>query len=192
MVGCTQDESALFLIFTALPTQKDQHDEIIRREFGPLAERILANYPVVNEARVIREQLGHIMTDLVFGAQTRLIARAASSAGPKAYRYLFSRGTRLALMARGAHHGSEVPFVFGTDHPLWNWAAWDRELSEIIQRYWVNFAAMGDPNGAGLPTWPAYDRETEQTLELGDEIKVLRQYRHGPHDAIDEHLRSRR
>jgi para-nitrobenzyl esterase len=25
--------------------------------------------------------------------------------------------------------------------------------------YWVNFAMRGDPNGSGLPPWPAYDEE---------------------------------
>ena len=36
--------------------------------------------------------------------------------------------------------------------------------------YWTNFAAMGDPNGCGLPLWPCYDTEKEWYLELGDTI----------------------
>ena len=38
--------------------------------------------------------------------------------------------------------------------------------------YWVQFAATGDPNREGLPRWPAYDSETDQYLEFGDEIVV--------------------
>jgi para-nitrobenzyl esterase len=32
----------------------------------------------------------------------------------------------------------------------------DRALAETMMAYWVNFATHGDPNGAGLPHWPAY------------------------------------
>ena len=37
-----------------------------------------------------------------------------------------------------------------------DWRPEDRALSELMQKYWVNFARTGNPNGPGLPQWPAY------------------------------------
>ncbi len=36
--------------------------------------------------------------------------------------------------------------------------------------YWANFATTGNPNGTGLPLWPAYDAKTDMSMELGDNI----------------------
>jgi carboxylesterase type B len=38
--------------------------------------------------------------------------------------------------------------------------------------YWANFAAKGDPNGNGLPVWPAYKQKTgERMVILGEKIE---------------------
>jgi len=41
--------------------------------------------------------------------------------------------------------------------PLRLWTPGDRQLSDMMQRYWSNFAKGANPNGAGLPNWPMYD-----------------------------------
>jgi len=32
----------------------------------------------------------------------------------------------------------------------------DQAVARMAQSYWVNFARTGDPNSAGLPTWPRH------------------------------------
>ncbi len=77
-----------------------------------------------------------------------------------------------------ASHLVEVPFVFGTLTPQFVVGGkappsdTDRQLSAAMMDYWVNFAAKGDPNGPGLPQWPAYGSKGE-VLELGTAIRAI-------------------
>jgi para-nitrobenzyl esterase len=70
---------------------------------------------------------------------------------------------------RGAYHGSEINYVF--DNPdLANtaWSAEDRRIADTMASFWANFAANGNPNGKGLPAWPAFDPRSPVVMELGD------------------------
>jgi para-nitrobenzyl esterase len=35
-----------------------------------------------------------------------------------------------------------------------------------MSHYWVNFAKTGDPNGLGLPVWPAFSASDQQAMFL--------------------------
>jgi para-nitrobenzyl esterase len=71
----------------------------------------------------------------------------------------------------GATHAAEIAYVFQRAAP--NWTAAERKLSESISDYWVNFARTGDPNGSGLPAWPAYAADAPNLLKLDTEPTVM-------------------
>lgn len=188
LIGTTRDEATLFLLFAKVPRGKEQYQSLLRREFGAIAERLLAFYPPSAEAKVLRGVAVELMTDLIYGSQARYTAMHFAGAGLPAYKYVFSRESRLVLpTVAGAHHGCEIPYLFGLD--VRGLLDWDRQLSDQMQRYWCQFAAAGDPNGSGLPDWPRFDTEREATLELGDRILVLDRYRKARLELIDEYLR---
>ena len=63
---------------------------------------------------------------------------------PEAPELLLPNGPRSA----GAYHSGDLAYVFNTMHKTgcgWNDA--DRELARVMNRYWINFAKRGDPNG---------------------------------------------
>jgi para-nitrobenzyl esterase len=49
-------------------------------------------------------------------------------------------------------------------------------LSGQVMRYWTNFARTGDPNGAGLPRWPAFNA-TGEVMHLDHPITANRDER---------------
>lgn len=96
------------------------------------------------------------------------------------YRYHFELPATPSEMhpeGKYAWHSDELEYVFGTldtRHGA-SWRPEDRQLSDEMVRYWTNFARTGDPNGAGLPHFPRYDKD-EQILHLDKAIS------YGPDD----------
>lgn len=76
-------------------------------------------------------------------------------------------------------HASEIPYVWGPSITPFINAPGDIELSKVVQKGWLAFAAHLDPNalgdlGPGLK-WPQYDRRTEKVM-----VFQLADGSHGP------------
>lgn len=78
-------------------------------------------------------------------------------------------GTQVDASLAGAFHGAEIPYVFNTlgSEPSWKVTAGDQRVADQMSSYWANFIKAGNPNGAGLPTWPSYGAGAPQRLRIG-------------------------
>jgi para-nitrobenzyl esterase len=110
--------------------------------------------------------------DMFVACPLGAMATLVHAAGQKAYLYRFDRivpGKGAAAL--GAFHSLELPYVFGAfADPVWRWLPFtgaDSRLAAAIQAYWTQFAKTGSPNPPGLPTWPAWNNDTESFLEFG-------------------------
>lgn len=75
------------------------------------------------------------------------------------YRFAYVQSAMRERLQAGAPHASEIPYVFGTlaARPGSTLTPEDQAVARMVHSYWVNFAKTGDPNGAGLPTWPRHE-----------------------------------
>jgi para-nitrobenzyl esterase len=62
----------------------------------------------------------------------------------------------------GAYHGAETQYVFG--RPSATARIEDAQVSQLMRRYWINFAKSADPNGPGLPVWPAFSENASDAM----------------------------
>jgi len=102
------------------------------------------------------------------------MARSAT-AKTAAYTYFFNQPLPGPDVKQyGAFHTSEVPYVLNTlamsDRPF---TAVDRKVAETLSSYWVNFATRGNPNGPGLPAWPAISKDAPHAMQLGADVKPI-------------------
>ena len=146
--------------------------------FGDATERLLKLYDTglgADAGDIRRAITGHRTFDWQNWTAVR---RHAATARAASFCYHFERvppfppGPAFAentAAKLGAFHTAEIPYVFDhLDVRDWLWMPQDRQLADMMSRYWVNFATRGDPNGAGLPQWPVFDQRTQAVMTFGD------------------------
>jgi para-nitrobenzyl esterase len=164
LIGSNSDEGAMF----ARPgVTSESFVARIRDGFGAHAEQILAVYPYASTAEAVKAPKD-IFRDSAFAWHTWAWARLQADKGTgKAYVYYFDH--RTPHSPDGSNHGAEIAYVFGNlglrrQAPR----AEDTATSDVMRAYWVNFARTGDPNGPGLPEWPAFTAAKQQVMHFDD------------------------
>ncbi len=173
LVGSNAEEARA--LTDASHTTAATFDADIEKSFGPLPASIMAAYPHATDAQAPAARLD-LERDLRFGWDMWAWARlqSATGHGPVYYYYFVQRPpfpVNSIYAGWGASHFAELWYVF--DHlnqSPWRWSKADRRLAEEMSEYWVNFASSGDPNGSGLPPWPAFTGADPKVQYLGNPI----------------------
>jgi para-nitrobenzyl esterase len=155
---------------------------LLDAQFGASAgAQILALYPASFDSTPRYTHID-VHTDYDYTWETRNLARAASGAQrPPVWRYLFTHRYETDPFLNGlrAFHTAELNFVAGNFQSVYYTAlpyspAPDEiTLSDDIIGYWTRFAATGDPNGAGAPSWLRYDATNESIMQLDIPVMPL-------------------
>ncbi len=168
LVGSNKDEGTFF----ARPDlTAARFTSLAKQRFGVLTDRYSKLYPAADDAQASASYLASFRDEAAWAM--RKFAELQAQQGNRAYVYYFTR-VPPALPdrpSRGATHVAEIPYMFDNLAPPVPWTDADRRLADVMSSYWVNFARSGDPNGPGLPPWPAYgDAATAKAQILGDAV----------------------
>ncbi len=160
LIGTNSDEGASFVRGPVTPAAFEQQ---VREGYGERAGAVLAAYPHASDDEAT-QSARDLARDSLFAWSTWTWARLQTQRGKgKAYVYYYDH--RMPQTPHGAQHAAELGYVFRTldargGKPLPE----DLAMSDLVSSYWTNFAKTGDPNGAGLPPWPAFASGAEQVM----------------------------
>jgi para-nitrobenzyl esterase len=157
LVGYNRDEATVFALAPGRGVARNREEFAAGLDqFMPaLKSDFLAAYPQQTGEKE-RQPYLDFWRDMVFGWNMQTWARMNEAAGSTSWMYFFTHQppTPVGKML-GAYHAAEIVYVFGNRLPD---TKLDRDLSDLLQYYWVNFATYGTPNGPDAEIWPRYGK----------------------------------
>jgi para-nitrobenzyl esterase len=161
IAGWNRDEGSSEIAHSPRKPTAESFKATAQKDFGDKADDFLKLYPTDTPEHVMRSAQDYAGDKFIALSTWDWIEAATKSGNRPVYRYRFDmapfpkdpNAPRL-----GAYHSAEIEYVFGqldskTDV---TWRESDRKVSQMMQKFWSNFAKNGNPNGPGLPNWPPY------------------------------------
>lgn len=122
---------------------------LLAAAFGKHAQKATALY---RKDAVLGSVPTQLMTDMWFRCPASWLSQRMANP-TRVWRYEFGFGAPGS--GKPPEHTSEMDYVYRAKPAKALPAEWPP-----VQRYWANFIHHGDPNGAGLPHWPAVGQDT--------------------------------
>ncbi|WP_093828489.1 carboxylesterase/lipase family protein [Spirosoma endophyticum] len=162
----------------------ENYASAVKKLYGERADEVLKLYPATNEEEVLNSAMD-LASDrfLAFSTWKWADMQIKTGGGKPVYRYYYSRprpsmtaemGNATAGLAggvvkggdtpaskippaRGAVHSAEIEYAMGNlaSNKTYAWTPDDYKVSKVMQEYFANFIKTHNPNGPGLPKWPA-------------------------------------
>lgn len=155
----------------------ESFQQMARSQYGEQAEKFLQAFPAATDEEATQSQqklnaLG------MFGLASYQWMQVQNQHGKSpVYVYQFTRKVPYGegQMDFGAFHSSEIGYAYDNldQSKVRPWTAADRQLAKTMSAYWVNFARNGNPNGEGLPDWPACQKASDRVMQFDSTLQTI-------------------
>jgi len=204
LVGWNSQESGYQGILGQDKPTLENYKKAVEKLYGEKSSEVLRLYNASTDEDV-EQAATDLAGDRFIGFSTWKWSDIQSKTGGKpVYRYLYARprpemrpemGNATANLAggvtrdtsnkapkqppaKGAVHSAEIEYALGNlpTNRVYDWQPEDYKVSEIMQTFFANFIKTGNPNGLGVPQWPAIENNKSiQVMHIDVDTKAEEQ-----------------
>lgn len=165
-----------------------------KTQFGANADAFLKAYAATTDAEAKRAAQDFAGDQFTGYSTWKWIELHRQTGGAPVWRYKFEQTLpQIRPDAKPeadlvAPHASEIEYVFRVlSSRKADWQPEHRAVSELMADYWTNFAKTGNPNGPGLPSWPAYAaKDGDQVMHLNAQSAAAPDTQRARYEFIDQ------
>ena len=167
------DEGVLFMG----PVSSEQYNESAKRTFGQFADEAKRVYPGNTDEEAYFSSCD-TFRDMGFAWPSFAWVSLQSKTGKSpAYAAYLAQPSTMSFAGnkkrRGVAHADDILYLNNAFLSQPDKFPAEAAVAEIIQQYWVNFAKTGNPNGKGLPYWPAFDKDKPTTMQFSNGASLV-------------------
>ena len=177
LLGWNSEEMSYQALLRENEPTPENFANVVRELYGDEAEEVLRFYPASTREEVVQSATD-LAGDRFVGFSTWKwydLHRQTGEAPVYRYFYTHPRPPMRPEMAgaepqadrpppTGAVHSAEIEYALGNldVNDIYAWTEDDYKVSEVMKAYFANFIKTGDPNGPGLPDWPAAGSDEDE------------------------------